>query len=390
MVPLAEIQDALRARGIPGWLFYDHHKRDPLAYRILRFEPHRTPTRRWYYFIPAVGEPVALVHRVEPNMLDDLPGRRLVYSSWQTMCDGLRQMLGAAREVAMQWSPQCAIPYVSLVDGGMIDLVRGFDVEVVSSADLVQYFEARWSEAQFDMHVEAGRRVDAARRAAFRNISEAVRNGTSIDEYQVACFLRDFFASNGLFTDHGPIVAVNANASNPHYEPEPTRTTTIRSGDVVLIDLWAKLTQPDSVYYDITWTGYCGRDIPAQVQKVFAVVKGARDAAVRFIKDGIAAGRTLRGYEVDDTARGFITNQGYGDSFIHRTGHSIGAEVHGTGANMDNLESHDTRQVIPHTCFSIEPGVYLEHFGIRSEVNVYVGEKEAMVTGEIQEALLEL
>jgi len=390
MVPVAEIQDALRARGIPGWLFYDHHKRDPLAYRILRFEPHRTPTRRWYYFIPAVGEPVALVHRVEPNMLDDLPGRRQVYSSWQTMCDGLRQMLGAAREVAMQWSPQCAIPYVSLVDGGMIDLVRGFDVEVVTSADLVQYFEARWSEAQFDMHVEAGRRVDAARRAAFRKISEAVRNGVPIDEYQVACFLRDFFASNALFTDHGPIVAVNANASNPHYEPEPTRTASIRPGDVVLIDLWAKLTQPDAVYYDITWTGYCGRNIPAQVRKVFAVVKGARDAAVRFIKDGIAAGRTLRGYEVDDTARGFLTSQGYGDSFVHRTGHSIGCDVHGAGANMDNLESHDTRQLIPYTCFSIEPGVYLEHFGIRSEVNVYVGEKEAMVTGEIQEAIVEL
>ncbi|MBV6431097.1 MAG: hypothetical protein IANPNBLG_01219 [Bryobacteraceae bacterium] len=390
MVPLAEIQDALRAQGIPGWLFYDHHQRDPLAYRVLRFDPHRTPTRRWYYFIPAVGDPLALVHRVEPGMLDGLPGRRQVYSSWQSMCDGLREMLAGVGKVAMQWSPECAIPYISLVDGGMIDLVRGFDIEVVSSAGLVQYFEARWSEAQFDMHVEAGRRVDAARRAAFQKISEAIRGGTPIDEYQVASFLREYFASHGLFTDHGPIVAVNANASNPHYEPEPASAAAIRSGDVVLIDLWAKLTQPDAVYYDITWTGYCGRDIPAGIQKVFAVVKGARDAAVEFIRDGIAAGRTLRGFEVDDVARGFITDKGYGDAFVHRTGHSIGVEVHGAGANMDNLESHDTRQLIPQICFSIEPGVYLEHFGIRSEVNVYIGAKEAIVTGEIQEALLEL
>lgn len=390
MSRIAEIQARLRELNIPGWLFYDHHFRDPLAYRVLQFEAPRTPSRRWFYVIPAQGEPRALVHRIEPTMLDALPGSHRFYSSWQTLQSGLQEILSGLGSVAMQHSDLCEIPYVALVDAGMIDLVRSIGVKVLTSADLVQHFEARWSEQQFESHIAAGKLVDEVRRAAFGKISEALKNNTPIDEFTVAQFIRDGFTANNLFTDHGPIVAVNANASNPHYEPLPGSSAAIHAGDLVLIDMWAKFNTPDAVYYDITWTGYCGPTPPDAMLNVFKVVSGGRDAGIRTVQQHIASGTPLAGFEVDDAVRNHIIQQGFGDYFIHRTGHSIGTDVHGNGANMDNLESHDTRQVIARTCFSIEPGVYLEKFGIRSEINMYIGEKEAIVTGEKQEALLTL
>jgi Xaa-Pro dipeptidase len=390
MSRVAEIQDRLLESKIEGWLFYDHHVRDPLAYRILRFEAPRTPTRRWFYYIPATGEPRALVHRIEPGMLDALPGERQFYSSWQTLQQGLRDLLGGATSVAMQHSDNCEIPYIALVDGGMIDLIRSLGVKVVTSADLVQHFEARWSAAQLESHLEAGRRVDVVRRAAFQLVSNTLKNNMPIDEHAVAEFIRNGFKNDGLVTDHGPIVAVNANASNPHYEPQSSGSAPIRYGDLLLIDMWAKLDQADAVYYDITWTGYCGPTPPDEILHVFDVVRGGRDAGIRFVQDSIARRESPCGYEVDDAVRGHIRGHGYADFFVHRTGHSIGTDVHGTGANMDNLESHDTRRLIAGTCFSVEPGVYLEPFGIRSEINMYIGEKEAIVTGERQETLLTL
>ncbi|MBL8174283.1 MAG: aminopeptidase P family protein [Bryobacterales bacterium] len=390
MSRIQDIQDCLKEHGIPGWLFYDHHLRDPLAYRILQFQAPRTPSRRWFYLIPARGEPIGLVHRIEPTMLDALPGKKQVYSSWQTLQTGLQDLLTGLGAVAMQHSDLCEIPYVSLVDGGMIDLVRSTRTVVTSSADLVQHFEARWTQAQFDTHIEAGKRVDAIRRAAFDKIADALRHQRSLTEFEVAEFIRRQFRDNGLFTDHGPIVAVNANASNPHYEPTPERAAAIRPGDLVLIDMWAKLDQPEAVYYDITWTGYCGPKPCTEILNVFEIVKGARNAGVQFIQQMVSSGTSLAGFEVDDVVRGFIRDNGFGDYFIHRTGHSIGTDVHGNGANMDNLESHDTRAIIANTCFSIEPGIYLTPFGIRSEVNVFVAESSAMVTGEMQEALLTL
>ncbi len=390
MRAITEIQRRMKQAGVPAWLFYDHHFRDPIAYRVLGFEAPRTPTRRWFYLLPASGEPLALVHRIEPAMLDALPGEKRRYASWQSLQSELGRMLASTGKVAMQFSKHCEIPYISLVDGGMIDLVRSLGVEVVSSADLVQYFDAVWSQEQLDSHLEAGRRVDAVRAAAFARISAAVRANQRIDEYEVQQFIRDEFSSRGLWTDHGPIVAVNANASNPHYEPSREEKSPIRAGDLVLIDLWAKLEGPGAVYYDVTWTGYCGERPPEEMLRVFEIVRDARDAAVNFVKSNIVAGRPIAGFQVDDAARGHISSHGFGDYFVHRTGHSIGVDVHGNGANMDNLESHDTRQLIPGTCFSIEPGIYLDKFGIRSEVNVYAGESRAMVTGEEQRDLLRL
>ena len=386
---LADIQSALREQKLDGWLFFDHHERDPLAYRILGFHPARHVTRRWYYYIPAHGEPQRLVHRIESGMLDALPGGKTLYSSWQSQAAGLEAMLSGTRRVAMQYSPQCAIPVVSMVDAGTVELVRSLGPDVVSSAELIQLFEARWTEGQLAGHLEAGRRVDEVRRAAFAEVGRRLTAGEALTEWDINRFVRTGFERAGLFTDHGPIAAVNANASNPHYEPTAEQHLPIKAGDVVLLDMWARLSQPDdSVYYDITWTGFAGREAPSEAVNVFNVVAGARDAAIDTVQRAVGKQQTIAGYQVDDATRGYIAERGFGEYFVHRTGHSIGRDVHGTGANMDNLETHDVRPLIARTCFSIEPGIYLPKFGVRSEVNMYVGESEAIVTGEKQLALV--
>ncbi|HTU48148.1 MAG TPA: M24 family metallopeptidase [Bryobacteraceae bacterium] len=383
-----QIQEALRRNELDGWLFFDHHRRDPLAYRVLGIKGNAEATRRWYYFVPASGEPRKLVHRIESGALDSLPGQKELYSSWADQQNKLSGILSGSSRIAMQYSPNCAIPYVSLVDAGTLELVRQAGVEVVSSADLIQEFEARWTEQQLESHLEAGKLVDQARREAFELIGERLRTGSPVSEYETQQFIRDRFKKFGLVTDHGPIVGVNANASDPHYEPSLDRTAHIHKGDVVLIDLWAKLSKPEAVYYDVTWTGFCGEAIPDRVQNVFEIVRDTRKRACAYVIAKIASREPLSGYEVDDVARDYIIQKGYGEFFFHRTGHSIGTAVHGSGANMDNLESHDERRVIARTCFSIEPGIYLPEFGIRSEVNVYVGDECARVTGEEQEQLV--
>jgi Xaa-Pro dipeptidase len=385
---LEKIRREIAAQKLDGWLFFDHHQRDPLAYRVLGLPPARMATRRWYYLIPAQGEPAGLEHRIESGMLAALPGKKAPYASWAEQIEGLRALLGGMKRVAMQYSPNCAIPYVAMVDAGTVELVRSLGVEVVSSAELIQAFEARWTPEALESHLEAGRRVDSVRAAAFELVRERTRNGAALSEYELQRFVRDSFAKAGLVTDHGPIVGVNANASNPHYEPTEAISAPIQRGDFVLLDMWAKLDRPGATYYDITWTGFCGDNPTDEMRNVFAVVTGARDAAIARVTNATTVGQDLRGFEVDDAAREFIKSRGYAAYFTHRTGHSIGQEVHGNGANMDNLETHDERRVAPWSCFSIEPGVYLPAFGVRSEVNMFVGEHEARVTGEIQRELL--
>ncbi len=385
---LEEIQSKIREEGLDGWLFYDHHRRDPLSYRVLQFTPGSMCTRRWYYFIPAKGAPRGLAHKIEAKTLKDLPGVVKLYAGWVELMAGLREMLGGARKVAMQYSPENAVPYVSMVDAGTVELVRALKVEVVTAANLIQIFESQWSKAQLESHLEAGRRVDKVRAEAFSKVSAKVGAGERVTEFEMKEFILGRFKEEGLFTDHGPDVAVNANASNPHYDPTRDACSEIHAGDLVLMDMWAKLDAPESVYYDITWVGYCGETVPAEIEKVWGVVSGARDRAIQCVVDAVASKKTLRGFEVDDAARAVVQDAGYGEYFFHRTGHSIGTEVHGTGANMDNLETHDERKVIPWTCFSIEPGIYLDKFGIRSEVDVFVEEGRAFVTGEMQERLL--
>jgi Xaa-Pro aminopeptidase len=288
------------------------------------------------------------------------------------------------KRVAMQYSPMCAVPYVAIVDAGTVELVRSLGVDVVTSAELIQIFEAVWTPEALGTHLEAGRRVDRVRAAAFELIRQRTRDGIPLQEVEVMDFVRKGFAAAGMIADSGPIVGCNANASNPHYEASAEVTSAIRSGDWVLLDMWAKLDQPGAVYYDITWTAFCGDTPTEEMRKVFTTVRNARDAAIGRVQSAISQGQDLRGFEVDDACRAVIVNAGYAEYFTHRTGHSIGVEVHGNGANMDNFETHDERRVMPWTCFSVEPGIYLPSFGVRSEINMFVGDKDARVTGAIQ------
>lgn len=384
---LARIQEALRREKLDGWLFFDHHVRDPLAYRILGLPLPGHVTRRWYYLVPAVGEPRGLVHRIESHVIGALPGEKAQYSSWQEQHAQLGRLLTGLKRVAMQYSPMCAVPYVSMVDAGTIELVRAQGVEVATSAELVQEFEACLNEAQFATHLEAGRRVDKVCAEAFRFIGAKLSSGAT--ETMVKDWILEQFRAAGMVTDAGPIVGVNGHAGDPHYDPTPETSSPIRPGDFVLLDMWAKLDQPDSVYYDITWTGFCG-DPPERVREVFETVRNARDRAIEAVSKAVADKREIRGFEVDDAARNYIRERGFGDRFVHRTGHSIGNEVHGTGANMDNLETHDERRILPGALFSVEPGIYLDDFGVRSEVDVFVSANSASTTGAVQRDLVRI
>lgn len=390
MPDIKAIQTALRASKIDGWLFYDHHHRDPIAAHVLDLPTEGLSTRRWFYFVPKKGEPRKLVHRIERGALDSLDGRRAEYSSWQELHAGLRKLLAGSHTIAMQYSPENNIPYISLVDAGTVELVRKLKKRVVSSADLVQTFEAAWTPEQLKMHLEAGHAVDRIVRGAFDLAASAVRDGKPLMEYELQQWMTQQFHLSGLTTEEPPVVAVQPNNANPHYEPTKSGSRPIRAGDLLLLDVWAKCNQPASVYYDITWMGYLGERVPEAYAKVFRIVRDARNSAIECVKSAVAKGRTIHGWEVDRTARELIRKAGYAKYFVHRTGHSIGEQIHGNGANMDSLETRDDRKIMPRTCFSIEPGIYLPEFGIRSEVNVYVGEREAQVTGAVQTEILAL
>jgi Xaa-Pro aminopeptidase len=379
-----EIQQALREQpGLDGWLFYDFRGSDPLAYRVLHVDPATHATRRWYYWIPTYGRPIKLLHQIEPHVLDHLPGTALSYVSWEEQKARLGQMLDGVRRAAMQYSPMNAIPYLSRVDAGTIELVRSFGVEVVTSADLVQRFEAVWNDRQLASHRIAAQALRRIVDETFDHVRISVEQRTPLTEYALQQFILSRMRAHGLVTGSPPIVAVNEHSADPHYTPGPSGSAEIRRGDLVLIDLWAKRPEPGAVYADITWTGYVGDRAPARQREVFEIVRRARDEALSFVQRQAAAGTFPCGWEVDDVCRRVIRDAGYGERFLHRTGHSIGQEVHGNGANIDNLETQDTRQLLPRTCFSIEPGVYLAgEFGIRSEIDVYLSDQEAMVFGQ--------
>ena len=391
MAEIAAMQQALAERGLDAWLFYDHHRRDPIAYRVLGLEPGAMATRRWFYLLPAQGEPLKLVHRIEGAQLDALPGRKRLYSSWQELAGGVEEMVRGRRRLAMQYSPNNLIPYVGLVDAGTVEMVRSFGAEVVSSADLVQLFEARWSPEALASHLAAGRAIDQIVELAFAEIGRRLPT----DEFSTQQFILEEFAAAALTTEEPPIVAVNQNSGNPHYEPRRGRSWPICEGDFVLLDVWGKQNRPGAVYYDVTWVGFvAGRAVnsepPQTIREIFGIVRSARDAGVDYVASAVREGRRICGWQVDHVVRDFIAVRGYGQYFTHRTGHSIGERVHGNGANMDNLETKDEREIIPYTCFSIEPGIYLPEFGVRSEVNVYVDEREARVTGAIQREIVRI
>jgi Xaa-Pro dipeptidase len=384
---LRAIQEALRQREFDAWLFYDHHHRDPIAYHVLGIPESLMVSRRWFYLIPAQGEPRKLVHRVESGHLDSLPGRKDQYSAWQELWENLKTMLGPYSTIAMQYSPNNQIPYISLVDAGTLELVRSFGKNIVSSGDLVARFEAVLNEEQIRSHFAARDAVDRITEAAFREIGRRVRNGGT-HEFEMQQWIAEAFKRENLVTEDPPIVGVNANSGNPHYAPRSDRSAPIRPGDFVLLDIWAKQNKPGAVYYDITWTGFVGQAPSEKHRQVFEIVRGARDAGVKAVQSAVSAKKRIAGWEVDKAARDYINAAGYGIYFVHRTGHSIGTSVHANGANMDNLETRDEREIIPNTCFSVEPGIYLPEFGVRSEVNVLVRDSSAEVTGKIQHEIV--
>lgn len=388
-VNIAQMQADLRTAKLHGWLFYDFRGRDPIAHRILQLPPSMR-TRRWFYFVPAKGMPKKLVHKIEAGSLAAMPGETLYYAAQKELRENLKKMLGRAKKIAMQYSPKNAIPYIAMVDAGTIELVRGAGARVFTSADLVQKYEACWTKEQLESHLAAGRAIDRIVCEAFEHAARSVREKTLLTEYDLQQWILCRFAETGMETEEGPDIAVNANASDPHYAPTREKSSPIREGDLLLLDVWGKERTPGSVYYDVTWMAYLGARVPEKYVKIFNVVRDARDRAVELIRTSVKAGRPLQGWQVDQAARQVVEKAGYGKYFFHRTGHNIGQSVHGNGVNMDGLETFDERHLIPLTCNSVEPGIYLPEFGIRSEVDVYVGEKEARVTGAIQSEILPL
>jgi len=391
---LQAIQAGIREAGFDGWLFYDHHHRDPIAQRILSLDAHAHVTRRWYYFVPAEGEPRKLVHRIEQARLDTLPGTKALYSSWQELARGLELMLAGSGRLAMQYSPNNAIMVVSMVDAGTVELLRRMGKEIVSSADLVSQFEAVLSEEQIASHAVAQQAIDAILAEGWQQIGRRLRPGSgqagAYTEFDHVQWLGEAMRREGLVWDDGPNVSVNANCSDSHYEPTAELSAPIRDGDFLLIDIWAKTNQPNSIYYDITWTGVVGREPTATELHVFETVTKARDAAIHAVESAFAADRPICGFVADDAARAVIQAAGFGEFFTHRTGHNIGTEVHGVGANLDNLETHDERRLLPNTCFSVEPGIYLPEFGVRSEIDMLTAPGKAWVTGKLQQELVRI
>ncbi|HWC18814.1 MAG TPA: Xaa-Pro peptidase family protein [Terriglobales bacterium] len=384
---LEAIQSALRERKFDAWLFYDHHHRDPIAYRVLGLRDDLMVTRRWFYLVPASGEPEKLVHRIEAGHLDSLPGQKRTYSSWQELQHNLQEMVRRYPNLAMQYSPQNAIPYVGLVDAGTVELLRSFGVNVLSSGDLVSRFEAVLTDKQIASHYAARDAVDRITADAFKAIGQRVRNGGT-DEFEMAQWISEAFRRENLISENSPIVAVNSHSGDPHFEPRADRSARMKEGDFVLLDIWAKTKDPDACYYDITWTGFIGKNPSDRQREVFAIVRDARKLGCETVQKAFAAGKKIAGWEVDKAVRDFIAGKGYGDKFIHRTGHNISSAIHGNGANIDNLETKDEREILANTCFSIEPGIYLPEFGVRSEVNVLTRPGKAEVTGRQQEELV--
>ena len=387
---LSEIQLALRNQQLNGWLFYDHHHRDPLAYRILGLDENAHVTRRWFYLIPAEGEPKKLVHRIESGRLDALPGSKAEYSSWQELEAGVATMLAGTTRLAMQYSPRNAIMAISLVDAGTIEMLRELGKDVVSSADLVSQFEAVLSEAQIATHYVAQEKIDRILQAGWQELGVRIR-GSGVTEFAMVEYFQQAMQREGLVWEHGPNVSCGANSADSHYEPSAANSLPIRHGDFVLIDIWARVDQPGSCFYDVTWTGVVGRKPSEREELIFTTVRDARDAAVKAIQQAYASGVAIAGWQADDAARTVVQDAGFGAWFTHRTGHNIATDLHGNGAHLDNLETHDERLLLPNTCFSVEPGIYFAgEFGVRSEINMMTCPGQADVTGRVQTELVRI
>ncbi|MCC7009303.1 MAG: aminopeptidase P family protein [Acidobacteria bacterium] len=385
---IGKVQEQLRTDGLDGWLLYDFHGQNAIAAKLAGLAGRHT-TRRWFYFIPADGAPRKLVHAIEPGVLDELPGEAETYAGREELASRLRALLAGAPVVAMEYSPDNAVPYVSRVDAGTVEFIRGLGVRVVSSGDLVGRFEAAWNNEAIASHRAASEKLYRVKDRTFELLEARLGAREPLHEFEVQQTMAEWMQSEGLVTDALPIVAVDEHTANPHYSPTRDQSGRIGSGSLVLLDLWGKLDRPGAVYADITWMGYSG-DAPAEIHTAFALVVAGRDAAVRLVQSRVEEGRPVRGWEVDRAARQVIADGGYGAAFIHRTGHSLGEGVHGNGVHMDDFETHDDRRLLEGTGFTIEPGIYTPAFGVRTEINVVVGARTVEVTGPRQHELVRI
>jgi Xaa-Pro aminopeptidase len=384
-IQIPAVQEALKEDGLDGWLLYDFHGSNPIARRLTGLDAQgKLTTRRWYYLIPVEGEPRKLVHAIESFNLDHLPGSKTVYSQRESLADGLKTILNGTHRVAMEYSPGNAIPYVSRVDAGTVEAVRAAGADVASSGDLIQRFEAIWSDEALQTHRAASDILYRVKDRAFAMVREARAARRALTEVDVQEAMLGWFDEEGLITDAPPNVSAQENAGNPHYMPDRSHDRPIRDNEILLLDLWGKLPKPGAVFADITWVGFTGSAVPDRYVKAFTAARDGRDAAVALVKRATAEGRELRGFEVDRACRDVIERAGFGSAFIHRTGHSLGTDVHGNGVHMDDFETHDERRLIPGTGFTIEPGVYTPEFGVRTEINMFIGKGEALVTGPMQ------
>ena len=388
---VAAVQKALEADGLDAWLLYDFHGSNPVSARVAGGgKAGHLATRRWFYLIPAAGEPRALVHAIERYNLDHLPGAKTVYAGREQLESGLGQILTGVKRVAMEYSPRAAIPYVSRVDGGTIELVRSMGVDIVSSGDLIQQFEARWDDAAIASHRTASEALYRIKDQAFALVAQRLRDKVPTTEFDIQQAMVGWFMDEGLVADSAPCVSAQENAGNPHYLATAAEHRAIRQNELVLLDLWGKLTAPGSVYADITWIGFAGDSVPGAMTKAFSTICGARDAAVTVVQDAATAGREVRGFEADRAARKVLIDAGYGDAILHRTGHSLGEQVHGNGAHLDDYETHDERRLLPATGFTIEPGLYFKDFGVRTEINMVWPASGPEVTGPRQKSIVTL
>ena len=385
---IAAVQAALREDGLDGWLLYDFRGVNPVAARLtgLAGSGHMA-TRRWYYLIPSEGAPTRLVHAIERHNLDGVPGRTIVYASRDALTSGLTTLLEGRHRLAMEYSKNCAIPYLSRVDAGTIELIRSYGVEVVSSGDLIQRFEAVWDAAALATHRDASVRLYRIKDRALAFVRAALAAGRPLTEYAIQTEMVQAFTDEDLIADSAPVVGAQENAGNPHYLPTAAQHRAVQRNEVLLLDLWGKRPTPGAVYADITWMAFTGPRVPERVQAAWAAAAAARNRAIAFVQEGIRAGRDVRGFEVDATARQVLVDAGFGGQVLHRTGHSLGEEIHGNGVHMDDYETHDDRRLVPGLGFTIEPGLYFDDFGIRTEINMTVGLQEATVTGDIQEVM---
>ena len=389
---VAAVQRSLEAEGLDGWLLYDFHGSNPIAARLLgTAEVGKMTTRRWFYLVPASGEPKGLVHAIERRTLDALPGEKTAYAGRQQLEAGLTRLLAGMKTVAMEYSRECAIPYVSRIDAGTIEAIRKRGVEVQSSGDLVQRFEAVWDEHALATHREASAALYRIKDRAFETVAGNIRGSASVTEFDIQRQMAGWFKEEGLVSDSDPVVAAQENSGDPHYLPTARTARSIRANELLLLDLWGKKgSDPNAVYADITWVGFTGRTVPGEMARAFDAVRSARDAAAALAQESARNRRDLRGWQVDRAARTVLEQSGYGERILHRTGHSLGREVHGNGVHMDDYESHDDRRLLPGTGFTIEPGLYFDSFGVRTEINVFYGQQDALVTGPVQTEILRL